>query len=104
METVRGTTPTIIFKLPFQTDELRKFELYFGQPELIFTKTEEDCTLDGDEISVQLSQAETLQFSDALDLKIQFRFVFTNGRVGASKPVYSSVMEIMKDGEIDVSD
>lgn len=104
MITVRGTTPTIIFRLPFQTDTIRKLEIYFGQPELLFTKTEEDCTFDENKVQVTLSQAETLDLNENLMLKIQLRFVFNNGSVGATKVISSEVEEIMKDGEIDVGD
>ena len=104
MEIVRRTTPTITFKLPFQTDTVSNLEIYFGQPKLMFTKTEEDCVLDGDLIAVTLTEEETLMLDDKLLLKMQLRFVFTNGRKGASKPIYCDVIEIMKDGEDDVSD
>ena len=102
METVRGTTPTIIFKLPFDTGTIRKCEIYFGQPYWLFTKTDADCHMEENKIQVTLSQAETLQFVAGKALKMQLRFVFVNGNVGASKIISSEVEEIMKDGEIDV--
>lgn len=104
MTTVRGTTPTIRFKLPFLTSEISKIEVYFGQPNLLVTKTTEDCTLDGKIVSVMLSQEDTLMFNSDLPLSMQLRFVFTNGSVGASKVIESEVERILKDGEIDVGD
>lgn len=102
METVRGTTPTIIFRLPFNTNTIRKCEIYFGQLCWLFTKTGTDCRMEEDRIQVTLSQAETLQLVAGKTLKMQLRLVFTNGNVGASKIIRSRVEEIIKDGEIDV--
>ena len=103
MTTVRGTTPTITFKLPFQTSEIEKCEIYFAQEKFLFQKDTEDCSFSGDRMSVRLSQEETLMMKAMFPLKLQIRFVFTNGAVAGTKIVYTSVEALLKEGEINVS-
>lgn len=103
MVTVRGTTPTITFKLPFQTDLIRTVEIYFAQKTFLFEKTYEDCSFEENRLMVTLSQEETLQLNEGLSLRLQLRFVFTNGGVGATKILNTSVAGLLKEGEINVS-
>lgn len=103
MATIRGTTPTITFNLPFDVSEIRNCEVYFAQnDELLVTKEIEDCVLDGRTLSVTLSQEDTLAFDDDAKLEMQIRFVFTNGTVDATQIVKGKIGRILKDGEIDV--
>lgn len=102
-KTIRGTTPTIVFNLPFSADTVSNCEVYFSQADnLIVTKTYEDCVLEGTTLSVTLSQADTLLFDEEEKLEMQIRFVFTTGAVDATNIIKSKVGKILKDGEIDV--
>lgn len=103
MVTVRGTTPTITFRLPFQTDQIRKVEIYFAQEVFLFQKNTEDCSFEENRITVTLSQEETLQLDEGLSLRLQVRIVFTNGAVGATRKLRTSVVGLLKEGMIDVS-
>lgn len=103
MATIRGTTPTITFNLPFDVSEIRKCEVYFAQNDtLLLTKETSDCTLDGRTLSVTLTQEDTLRFEDDAKIEMQIRFVFTSGSVDATQIVKGKIGRILKDGEIDV--
>lgn len=101
--TIRGTTPTVTFNLPFNVSTIKNCEVYFGQnDELLFTKGYDDCAFDGTVMTVTLSQAETLQFDEDEKMQMQVRFVFTDDSVDATKVMKGKVGQILKDGEIDV--
>lgn len=103
MATIRGTTPTVTFNLPFDVSTIRNCEVYFAQnDELLVTKAIEDCVLEDRTLSVTLSQEDTLAFDDDAKLEMQIRFVFTNGTVDATQIVKGKIGRILKDGEIDV--
>lgn len=103
MATIRGTTPTITFNLPFDVSTIRNCEAYFAQnDELLVTKEFEDCVLEDRTLSVTLTQEDTLAFDDDAKLEMQIRFVFTNGSVDATQIVKGKIGRILKDGEIDV--
>ena len=100
----RGTTPTIVFHLPFGVEEINNCEVYFSQnDELIIEKKFEDCVLDGSTLSVTLTQAETLAFSsdDNGRVEMQLRFVFVDGSVDATTITKEKAKKILKDGEIE---
>ena len=100
----RGTTPTIIFNLPFDVSTVRNVEVYFAQnDELLVTKGRSDCVLSGKTLAVTLTQEETLSFDNDEKLEVQARFVFTDGSVDATDIIKQKVKEILKDGEIDVN-
>ena len=103
----RGTTPTIVFHLPFNTSEIRNVEVYFAQDdELIVEKGKDDCTLNGTMLSVTLTQAETLRFSsdDNGKIEMQLRFVFLDGSVEATTIVKEKARKILKNSEIEVTE
>lgn len=103
MATIRGTTPTVTFSLPFDVSTIRNCEVYFAQnDELLVTKAMEDCVLEDRTLSVTLTQSDTLQFDDDAKLEMQIRFVFTNGAVDATQIIKGKIGRILKDGEIDV--
>ena len=80
----RATTPTHIFALPFDTSQLKEIRVTYAQGgETILSKTEADCTLNGKEIRIQLTQEETLLFKPER-VYIQLRVLTTDGNVMAS--------------------
>lgn len=48
MVVTRGTTPTIRFKLPFETDVIQNCEVYLSQPNLLIVKKKNDWTVNTD--------------------------------------------------------
>ena len=96
----RGTTPTIVFTLPFNVSEINNVEIYFSQDdELLLTKTMDECVLAGNTITVTLSQQDTLAL-DELKTEIQVRFMFNDGSVEATGIAKTKIQKILKDGEI----
>lgn len=101
--TIRGTTPTVTFNLPFNVSTIRNCEVYFGQNDsLLITKDKDDCVLSGTTLAVTLTQADTLLLDEEEKLQMQVRFVFTDGSVDATSVMRGRVGKILKDGEIDV--
>lgn len=60
---IRGTTPTHIFTLPFDTDTVADLRVSYAQNcGEILVKNLDDVTLSGNTISVTLTQEDTLKF------------------------------------------
>lgn len=89
----RGTTPTILFKFPFDTGDITAFRMYFLQGnKTIFVKTEEDMHFSGDAVQVKLSQEETLLLSAKKYVEIRSRFVYgENDDVAGTRSVFLDV-------------
>ena len=99
----RGTTPTIVFHLPFNVSEIKNCEVYFSQnDELVVSKSMDDCDLSDTYLAVTLTQAETLALSDEEKCEVQVRFVYQDGTVDATTILKDKVERILKDGEINV--
>lgn len=79
---IRGTTPTHIFKLPFETAMCNKVKIVYAQNDVvIFKKAAEDCDMDGDTISLELTQEETLMFDCKKPVQIQLEILTGGGDV-----------------------
>lgn len=86
----RSTTPLHTFTLPFETSRLSKALITYSQNgEIVLEKTEADCTLDGCDIAIRLTQEETLLFTTQNDTRvnIQLKVKTTDGLVYASNIV-----------------
>jgi len=93
----RGTTPTYNFTLPFDTEEITKFNLTFVQRGVIvLEKGKNDVLMDGRTVGYLMSEAETLTLKRG-QLKIQLRVGFTNKRM-VSQVITDYVEDILKDG------
>lgn len=98
---IQGTTPTIIFNLPFNVSDIENCEVYFGQnDELLVTKGYNDCTLSGTTMSVTLLQSETLQFDPEEKLQIQARFRYNDGNVEATDIAKIKVGDLLSEARI----
>ena len=85
----RGTTPTHTFSLDFSAELIAALRVTYAQDgEIILSKTESDVEVSGNEISVRLTQEETLKFNEESDVEIQLKILSTSGDVLAS-PVYT---------------
>lgn len=97
---IRGTTPTHIFGLPIETDQLAKVKITYAQGDgVVFTKTEADCTLEGRDVSVTLTQQDTLALDCKQDVKIQLRALTKAGQSLSTLPYYRTLEECL-DGEV----
>lgn len=98
---IRGTTPTISFKLPFDYNLVEEIWLTLEQRgKEVLTKTKEDMVYEWNIVSTKLTQEETLMFREKEQVKIQARIRTVDGNVFASKIRTITVDEILKDGVI----
>lgn len=76
----QGATPKHTFTIPFDTKNVEKIRVYYKQgDELKLKKTEADATMDGNEISVKLTQEDTLSLDCDKKTLIQLRVVTNVG-------------------------
>lgn len=98
----RGTTPTFIFKLPIAADTLTIASIAFCQSGRdMIVKTLSDCNIDGNTLSVTLTEEETLGLKawSACPLEIQIRAGVEEARM-ASQIFTVPVERILKDGAL----
>lgn len=98
---IRGTTPTICFKLPFDNEQIAECWLTISQRgQEVLTKEKGDITYDGEKYSVKLTQEDTLMLDDDQYAEIQLRIRTASGDAIASRVKQIAVEEILKDGVI----
>ena len=82
---IKGTTPTHEFMLPFDTDVIQAIQIIYAQNgETVMTKDKNDCTFDGNKVSVKLKQEETFLFAEDACVEIQVRVLTPAGDALAS--------------------
>ena len=97
----RGTTPTLRFALPFDTNLVQKaYITFYQQDRKQIEKQLSDCQIVNNQLVVTLTQEETLRFVTNVPLLMQARVVLSDGRVLASKVVRTVVHDILKEGVI----
>lgn len=98
---IKGTTPTFTFELPFDASTIEAAYLTFQQGTAIaFEKDMTSATKEGQFISFQVAQKDTLGLADSPDVTIQFRCKTADGRVYASGLIEVPVVPTLKDVEI----
>jgi hypothetical protein len=81
----RGTTPTHTFTLPFNVDLIEDVEITYHQSgKEILQKGTRDCVLNDKTVSVTLTQDDTFNFTDNINVEIQIRVQTNSGEVLAS--------------------
>ena len=92
---IRGTTPTIMFKFPFDTGDISKYRMYFLQGnQVLLTKEEGDLHFVDDTVFTKLSQEETLLFNPKKRVEIRTRFVYgEDNSVAGAKSVFLDVTD-----------
>ena len=83
---VQATTPTFVLTLPQTVDLSQAANVYFtvSQGMKVLTKTGDSLTIDGNVVSVFLSQAETLAFAVGT-LELQLNWTYPNGERACTK-------------------
>lgn len=91
---VQATTPTFILTLPDTVDLSQAANIYFSlrQKNVNIEKSGGDLTVEGQTVSVYLSQAETLQLVSGA-AQIQFNWTYANGSRACSNIVSVQVTE-----------
>ena len=97
----RGTTPELTFQRPFDAGALTKLSIAFEQDGvLVLEKKLEDCTVSGQQVSVRLTEEDTLAFrQDGSVLQIQLRCGIGEKRL-ASEVITATVGRILKEGTL----
>ena len=84
---IRGTTPTHIFNLPIETEQIKEIKIIYAQnDEILLCKKREDCELDGKTVVVKLTQDETFLFDCKKPVQIEVRALLDNG-VALKSPI-----------------
>lgn len=88
----QGTTPTHTFTIPFDTSLLKTVHIAYAQcDEVLFVKSDDDITLDGNKIITTLTQEETLRLDPTKVVAIQIRCLTYKGDAPASDIMLVSV-------------
>lgn len=69
---MRGTTPKLIYDLPFDASMVAKAKVVIKQGEtLLLRKNTADCTLSGSTLSLQLTREDTVKLPDDQYVSVQ---------------------------------
>ena len=98
---IRGTTPILHFTLPFAVSELSEYWITISQryENIKIDKTNADCTASGSEITLTLTQEDTLKLMPDKPAYIQIRALKGSSAI-ASTILRCSVGDILKEGVI----
>lgn len=94
---IRGTTPTHTFEIPLEVSYIADLRLSYAQGgEELITKNKTDVTLEGQTITVKLTQEETLKFDHSKSVAhVQLRVKTTDGVVLSSRIMNFNVFETL---------
>lgn len=101
---IRGTTSQIVLPIEGSVPDFVALYVTFNQlGKTIIEKTLEDIIIDTDGfggITINLTQEDTLSFSDSSDVEVQIRGKTASGDVYASDVEKISIGRILKEGVI----
>ena len=93
-----GTTPTHKFTLPFSTEMIDTVEITYCQnKKVVLQKYNRDCTMSGNTVSVTLTQEDTFEFAEGVNVEIQIRVVTTDDTALASDIVKVSCQRCLSE-------
>lgn len=97
---VRGTTPTFTLTLPFNAEAITILSVAFAQNEkVLINKTLNDVLIAGKQITITLTENETLLFEDKSEIELQLRCGIGDKRY-ASCIMHCSVEGILVEGAL----
>lgn len=95
---IRGTTPTHTFDLPFDTSIIKTLRILYAQEgKTVLEKTEADCSMAGNTITLTLSQRDTLALSAGTFAECQIRVLTKDGAALASVPMGVPVGKVLSE-------
>lgn len=98
---IRGTTPTLEFAIPFDTELIDEAFVTLSQNrEVVIDKPLQDCECSENKLLVQLTQQETLSLACDCITEIQVRVRLKDGAAMASNIITVDTKRILKDGAI----
>ncbi len=99
----RGTTPTLNFQTPYAAELVASGYITFkqrGQIVLDVPISDSSVTVSDNQVSISLSQEDTLAMTTADTCKAQLRLMLQSGKAVASNIVDIPICAILKEGEI----
>lgn len=94
----RATTPTHTFEIPFDAEIIKDFIITYCQSEkIILEKRLSDCKIDGNIISVKLTQKETNLFDKSINVEMQMRVLTKGGDALASQIISKPCWRVLND-------
>ena len=97
----RGTTPFCTYQTDIDLSTAEVIYVTFKQgSKVVLEKAVEDLDVTPTEISIHLTQEETLALNWRQELRMQIRARFPDGTAVKSNIMIGNVGEILKDGEI----
>ena len=102
---IRGTTPTLLFNLPFSASIIKSAEITIKYVDdlkrILIIKKLNDCELGETTIGTRLTQEETLQFPAPAIVNIQLRIVTTDDLILATEPYVVTVKKLLAEDVIE---
>lgn len=97
----RGTTPTLQITISGLEDiQISKLYLTLKQDSTVIEKTEQDVTIDGNVLSAELTQEDTLAFTANKNVLLQARILSESDTAYATNILSIPAGAILKDGVI----
>lgn len=94
----RGTTPTHTFTIPFTVDNVKNALIVYTQgDEEILRKTVSQCRMDGNTLSVELTQEDTFLFDCNKKVQIQVRVLTAADKAFTSDIITTDVSKCLSD-------
>lgn len=101
---IKGTTPSLVFNLPFETSIIKAVEMAIkyvdGIKKVLIVKTLEDCELGERSIGARLTQEETLQFPAPASVLVQLRVKTNDDTILATEPYTVKVKKLLTEDVI----
>lgn len=93
-----GTTPTHEFELPFDTSTIKTVRVIYCQNNKnILTKTAEGCKLEGNKVTVKLTQEESFMFNHKYEVCIQVRVLLNTDEALKSEEIHIKPTRCLED-------
>lgn len=98
---IRGTTPTMSFSLPFNTDQIEVgFVTVQQNGSTVFEKPTSECNCAGNTVSAKFSQEDTLALTSGTNAEIRLVVKTVEDERLETKPVIKRVINTSKEGVI----
>lgn len=98
---IRGTTPTLEFKLPISVADIADAYVSFAQQgEVLIDKQLAECSCGTDTLTVRLTQEDTLKLEAGQPTEMQIRVKKKDGNALASQIMKVNTDRILRDGVI----
>lgn len=100
---IRGTTPTLRFKIPYTEEQIQLGYLTFSRGGNVFLDiplTDERISIENYYIYLTLSQEDTLRFNSRAVYSIQIRLLLEDDIAVASNIMTIPISAILKNGTI----